>query len=134
MTKLLITNRSRPSGDQFDQAAVDRIERNIDGTFDFLRTILDNPALLDRIPDGADIVLSHDDDPALSAANQHAGLNGQRVGRPVSVHRVRSARPVRLGVWSAAHRRGRTSAGRLILNLPRSARRLLADASAPRKP
>ncbi|MDP9359313.1 MAG: hypothetical protein M3Q71_10255 [Chloroflexota bacterium] len=65
------------------------IDRNIDGAFDFLQSLVDDPTLVDTIPDGTPIVLDHPDDPALTQANLQASAAGQRDGHRVHVHRVR---------------------------------------------
>lgn len=74
--------------DDLDPAAVARIERNLAGAGDFLAAIGANPSIVDRIPDGAEIILDFEDDPDLSMANRHAAIEARRAGRPIHVHHV----------------------------------------------
>lgn len=75
--------------DGLDEATVARIERNIDGAFDFLRSAITDPSMLDQVPKGAQIVLVYDDDPALSEANRRAAAEIVAAGGSVYVHRVK---------------------------------------------
>ncbi len=75
--------------DGLDEATVARVERAIDGAFDFLRSAIDDPSMLDHVPTGAQIVLVYDDDPALSEANRQAGAEIERAGGSTYVHRVK---------------------------------------------
>ncbi len=85
MTGIEFPRSTNEYKDDFDDATVARIERNIDGAFDLLAKVIDDPSIADRIPDGAQIILEYEDDPDLSAANRRAGWVARR---PVYVHRV----------------------------------------------
>ena len=76
--------------DGLDDETVARVERNIDGAFDFLRSAIADPSMLDYVPKGAQIVLVYDDDPALSEANRRAAAEIEAAGGSVYVHRVKS--------------------------------------------
>ncbi len=58
------------------------MKRGIELAGEFMAAILDNPALLERVPDGATITLVPDDDPDLAEANISAGLDAVRRGEP----------------------------------------------------
>jgi len=91
MSQPLTKNRAH-SGDTYSPESVARIERNIEGAFDFLRSVVADPTIIDRIPPGARIVLSPDDAPDVAAANRRAGIAAQQAGQSVYVHRIRRAR------------------------------------------
>lgn len=84
--------------------AFGRVERNFDGVFDFLSAVAADPTIVDRIPDGAEIVLEHASDPALSAANWQASLENRRSGDRVYIHRVRGRLALEAGSSQATHR------------------------------
>ncbi|MGH2535743.1 MAG: DUF5647 family protein [Thermomicrobiales bacterium] len=66
-------------------------ERNITMGFAFTRQILDDPSLLDAIPDGATLILIPGDDPALAEANLAMAIGEVRKGRNVYIRHVRLA-------------------------------------------
>lgn len=82
-----------PFDDGIDDATVARVERNIDGLHDFLRSVIAAPSLLERVPKGATIIMAYDDDPALSAAHRRAAAKLEREGKAVYLHRVKSQPP-----------------------------------------
>lgn len=61
----------------------DSAERNITAAFDFATAILDDPSLLDTVPDGATVVFLPDDDPAMLESNLRLGDNATRNGANV---------------------------------------------------
>jgi hypothetical protein len=65
-------------------------ERNIDAAFDLLRQIIDDPNVLDTIPDGATIVFIPNDDPAAAASNLELGISAVRSGTDVYFRHVES--------------------------------------------
>jgi Family of unknown function (DUF5647) len=73
-------------------AAVDEIT---DKGFDLSRrwglAVIDNPSLLDEIPDGANLVLVPDDDPAFAEAKIELGIAAVRRGENVYFRHVRAA-------------------------------------------
>ncbi len=75
--------------DGLDDDTVARVERNIDGAFDFLRSVIADPSMLDHVPKGAEIVLVYDDDPALSEAHLRVAAEIEAAGGSVYVHRVK---------------------------------------------
>jgi len=54
----------------------------------FMQEVLDNPELLDAIPDGADILFLPDSDPELCEANRELGDNRRRAGAKVVFIRI----------------------------------------------
>jgi hypothetical protein len=58
----------------------DQVERNLDLAHDHLPAILDNPDLLDEIPDGATVVLLPADDPDLFEINLQIAVSRARKG------------------------------------------------------
>lgn len=119
--------------------------RTIDLAFDFLRDALDDPAVLDRIPDGATVVMLPDDDPGLAAANlrlaERAAAEGKTVyvrppaGPPVAAERWKGTR-VRAFQIGALHLRWPTTPreGDPIITYDRPSdtlRILLAEAHGP---
>lgn len=70
------------------------MDRNITLGFDFMRAIIDHPAILDDIPDGVTLVLLSDDDPELSESNIDLGMSAAREGADVYIrHFPRSKLP-----------------------------------------
>lgn len=55
----------------------------------FLRSIVDDPAVLDDIPGGAAVVLLPDDDPELAEINLQRSLEAARSGTDVYIRHVR---------------------------------------------
>ena len=66
-----------------EDAANERIRKNLELTRRFMRAIFDDPAILDTIPDGASVILIPDDDPELAEANERGGRAMERAGKPV---------------------------------------------------
>ncbi len=60
----------------YNQATI--AEKNITLSFEFERYILENPQLLERIPQGVEVVLLPKDDPELYRLNLETAQNGQR--------------------------------------------------------
>jgi len=54
----------------------------------FMQQVLDDPELLDRIPDGADIIFLPNSDPALRKANLELGAEREREGATVTYVRI----------------------------------------------
>jgi hypothetical protein len=55
-----------------DEEEGTRIERTIEDACGFLRTVIADPSLLDRVPAGAALARACDDDPAFSESGQRA--------------------------------------------------------------
>lgn len=66
-----------------DEATKATTDRNITLTFDFLRAALADPAILDDIPDGVNLVLLLEDDPAFNEINIELGVKAARRGQDV---------------------------------------------------
>jgi len=58
-------------------------ERNISAAFNFLAQIVDDPTILDTIPDRANIVFIPRDDPEAAAENIQLGVSIVRSGSDV---------------------------------------------------
>lgn len=72
----------------------DSVERNMDLAFQFIGQILNDPALLDEIPDGATVVLLPDDDPGQTNANIDLAVDSARDGSNVYMRHIEtSSRP-----------------------------------------
>lgn len=56
-----------------DPDTTSRVSRNIDLTRWFTLSILEDPAILDEVPDGTIVVLLPDDDPDLAETNLQGG-------------------------------------------------------------
>ncbi len=54
----------------------------------FMQHVLDNPDLLDQIPDDANIIFLPDSDPALCQANLELGQEREREGAQVTFIRI----------------------------------------------
>lgn len=91
MTLMLDRPKAMKATEHSKDAAA-AITKNIDGAFDFLRSVVDDPSLVDRIPHGATVYIAHDDDPKTTARNKASAAKTQRRGNPVYFHRVRVAR------------------------------------------
>ena len=66
----------------------EQFRRNNDLFEIFMQQILDEPELLNRIPDGADIIFLPDSDPALQEANRQLGVEREREGATVTYVRI----------------------------------------------
>ena len=61
------------------------IEKNITLSFEFERYILENPEVLEQIPDGAQVVLLPQDDPELYRINLNAAQKARQTDESVPV-------------------------------------------------
>jgi hypothetical protein len=61
----------------------------------FMQHILDNPDLMDQIPDGADIIFLPDSDPLLRQANLELGQEREREGAQVTFIRIEMVPEIR---------------------------------------
>jgi len=66
----------------------EQFRRNHDLFEMFMQQVLDDPELLDRIPDGADIIFLPNSDPALRKANLELGAEREREGATVTYIRI----------------------------------------------
>jgi hypothetical protein len=64
--------------------------KNLSMACDFMRSLVDDPALLDQIPSNATIISLPDDDLAQREVNLELALSAARDGRNVYLHHVRS--------------------------------------------
>jgi hypothetical protein len=55
----------------------------------FLHSIVDDPTILDDIPNGSTVVLIPDDDPELAELNLQSGLDSARRGADVYIRHIR---------------------------------------------
>jgi hypothetical protein len=65
-------------------------EKNIALAFRFMRDVVDDPSLLDQIPNNATIVFLPEDDPEQVEANLQLAINSARSGKNVYLHHVKS--------------------------------------------
>jgi hypothetical protein len=65
-------------------------ERNITLSFEFARSIVDNPSILDEIPDGATLILLPSDEPDLVRENLRLGIAAAERGENVYLRHVSS--------------------------------------------
>ncbi|TVR75569.1 MAG: hypothetical protein EA415_03570 [Sphaerobacteraceae bacterium] len=68
----------------------DFTERNITLSFEFARSIVDNPSILDEIPDGATLILLPSDEPDLVRENFRLGIAVAERGENVYLRHVSS--------------------------------------------
>ena len=66
-------------------------DRNLALAGQFLQAVLDDPALVEQIPDGATLVLIPDDDPELARFNLDLGWKAVLAGEDVYFRHVRRA-------------------------------------------
>ena len=59
------------------------MKRGIELAGEYIAAILENPTLLERVPDGTTITLVPDDDPELAESNISVGLDAVRRGEDV---------------------------------------------------
>lgn len=65
-------------------------ERNVTLSFEFAKSIIDDPAILEEIPDGATLVLLPDDEPDLARENLRLGIETAQRGEDVYIRHVKS--------------------------------------------
>ncbi|PKM05248.1 MAG: hypothetical protein CVV17_03490 [Gammaproteobacteria bacterium HGW-Gammaproteobacteria-7] len=70
------------------------IEKNATLSFEFERYMLEHPAILERIPNGAEVVLLPKDDPELYRLNLEAAQTADKVG-PVVYVEIAALAPAR---------------------------------------
>ena len=63
-------------------------ERNVTAAFDLISQIIDDPSIIDTIPEGATIVFIPRDDPAAAAANLQLGIDSVQSGEDVYFRHV----------------------------------------------
>lgn len=63
-------------------------ERNVTLSFEFAKSIIDDPAILEEIPDGATLVLLPDDEPELARENLRIGVMAAKRGEDVYFRHV----------------------------------------------
>jgi hypothetical protein len=81
---------------QLRRPSMDRnrmFDRNLTLSFDLASAIVDDPALLDEIPEGATVIFLPDDDPELATANRAIGLAALDRGEDVYFRHVHHAVP-----------------------------------------
>lgn len=78
-------HQSKPTNDLEKVVAV---ERNIALAFDLARAIVDDPTLLEQIPDDATVVLVPENDPELAQFNKTMGQQATASGEAVHFHPV----------------------------------------------
>ncbi len=64
------------------------IDRNIHAAFELAKQIVDDPSILDNIPDGASIVFIPRDDPEAAASNLQLGIKILQSGEDVYFRHV----------------------------------------------
>lgn len=74
-----------------DVASPRTIQSDTDLWVEFTQSIVDNPAILEDIPNGSTVVLIPDDNPELAETNLQRGLNAARRGADVYIRHVRSS-------------------------------------------
>lgn len=79
------------SVDAVDAAVIETANKNLDLACKFGLAIIADPSMLDDIPNGSQLVLLPDDDPALVETNIESGFKAVRAGRDVYFRRVRVA-------------------------------------------
>jgi hypothetical protein len=65
-------------------------ERNITLSFEFAKSIIDDPAILEEIPDGATLVLLPADEPDLARENLRLGIEAAERGENVYIRHVKN--------------------------------------------
>lgn len=66
-------------------------DRNLSLASEFLQAVLDDPALVEQIPDGVTLVLIPNDDPELARFNLDLGWKAVLAGEDVYFRHVRGA-------------------------------------------
>jgi hypothetical protein len=79
-----------------EAAAASRVTRNLELAGRFTRSIIENPAILDEIPNDGEIVLIPDDDPELADSNLRGGMRSVREGKNITFRHIRAAETPRL--------------------------------------
>lgn len=65
-------------------------ERNITLSFEFAKSIIDDPAILEEIPNGSTVVLLPEDEPDLAEENLRLGLEAAERGENVYIRHVKN--------------------------------------------
>jgi hypothetical protein len=65
-------------------------DRNITLSFEFAKSIIDDPAILDEIPEGATLVLLPENEPDLAKENLRLGLEAAERGENVYIRHVKN--------------------------------------------
>ena len=65
-------------------------ERNITLSFEFAKSIIDDPAILEEIPDGATLVLLPENEPDLAKENLRLGVEAAERGENVYIRHVKN--------------------------------------------
>lgn len=73
-----------------DVAAPKSIQGDTDLWVAFTQAIVDDPSVLDDIPNGSTLVLIPDDNPELAEANLKRGIDAARRGSDVYIRHVKS--------------------------------------------
>lgn len=76
-----------------DNRARAQITKNIDCAFRLVLDIVDDPSILDEIPDDATMVLRPPDTPDLAEANRQGGIRLERRGHNVTFRHMPSRSP-----------------------------------------
>ena len=87
MTQANTSSAAAPTSNPTETVEV--VTRSINLTFDFARAIVDDPNILDDVPEGAIVVLIPADDPELAAVEVEEGLAALRQGWDVYFRHVR---------------------------------------------
>lgn len=72
------------------EAAPKSVESDTDLWVEFTQSIVDDPTILDDIPNGSTVVLIPDDDPELAEVNLQRALKAARRGSDVYIRHMRS--------------------------------------------
>ncbi len=76
---------------ELDEATISRVTRNSGLAGRFTRSIVENPSILDEIPDNGQIVLIPDDDPELAESNLRGGMLSILEGKNIRFRHIRAA-------------------------------------------
>jgi Family of unknown function (DUF5647) len=79
---------------EIDPRTAKIVNRNLELTHGFTQAMLDNPELLNDVPNGVHLVLLPEDDPEMFEVNLRIGLDAARRGENVYLrHVTRDGRP-----------------------------------------
>jgi hypothetical protein len=70
-----------------------RKRQEVDLWVEFTHAIVDDPSILEDVPEGATVVLIPDDDPELAEGNYQRAINAARRGSDVYIRHVTRATP-----------------------------------------